>query len=241
MNPSIFYLDPYTFVKGNPFMRPQCTQAFQFTQTLKQTYNLILGYDYTTDFIAEVPEQDPETKQTFFSIGNVDRFENISVTLVAPVQLLPFWNVNNNVVGAYQRFDTQLQDVVVENKRFFFNLQSDHTIELPKEIMLEVNGFYRSPIAYGLYELESIWGVNAGIKRSFMEDKIDLSLNVTDIFKSVYVTGDANLQGNINAFDHYTGARGFRINLRYRFNKGEKFERQKRDVQLEELNRAGGN
>ena len=241
MNPAVFYIDPYTFTRGNPYMRPQYTQAFKFTQTLKQTYNLILGYDYTTDFIAEVPEQDPKTKQTYFSIGNVERFKNIGATLVAPVEILPIWSVNNNVVAAYQRFSTRLQGAEVQNERFFFNVQSDHTVKLPQEFLLEVNAFYRGPIAYGVYKLDGLWGVNAGIKRSFMEDKLDLSLNVSDILKTVYVSGSANLEGNLNEFNHYTGARGFSINLRYRFNKGEKFESKSSSLELEELNRAGGN
>ncbi|MDX5422615.1 MAG: outer membrane beta-barrel family protein, partial [Hymenobacteraceae bacterium] len=72
-------------------------------------------------------------------------------------------------------------------------------------------------------------------------DKLTLSMNVTDIFRSRMLNIDTELNGNVNAIKQYHGARAFRVNLRYRFSKGSKFESKKRNVNLDELNRAGGN
>ena len=106
---------------------------------------------------------------------------------------------------------------------------------------MELNLGLQGPQAYGLYTIERTWWLDSGVKRSFLKDNLDVSLTVTDIFRTRKVVGSANFDGNINAFDQYFAAQSFRVNLRYRFSKGQKFEMQRRSTNLEELNRAGGN
>jgi hypothetical protein len=149
--------------------------------------------------------------------------------------------VNNNLSAAYQDYSVEQQGNILRNQQFFFYAQSVHTIQLPKKLILEINGGYQGPLAYGLYKISGLWWVDAGIKRSFMDDKLELALNVTDIFKTRQIVGAANYNGNINEFDQYFGSRSVRLNLRYRFTKGASFEMKKRNSNLDELNRAGGN
>lgn len=239
LNPFIFYLDPYTWAQGNPFLRPQYTHTFEIKQTWKDN-NLTLSYAIAKDFMAEVPEQNNEDKTTVFSQRNVDDFKDISATFVVPVQIAKSWVATNNVIFAYQQYSTLLNEQPVENNQFFFMAQSTHNFQLPKKLKLELNGAYQGPVAYGLYKIESQWWVDLGIKRSFMNEKLDVSLNVADIFRTRQVVGSANIDGNVNYFDQYFSAQSFKINIRYMFNKGEKFELKNNNSSLEELNRAGG-
>ena len=121
----------------------------------------------------------------------------------------------------------------------FFFAQSSHNLQLPKNIRMELTAGYQGPSAYGLYKIEQNWWLDAGFKRAFLNDKLDLSLNVTDIFRTRKVIGAANFDGNVNAFDQYFGMQSFRVNLRYRFSRGEKFELKRRNNSLEELRRTG--
>ncbi|MBK0403232.1 TonB-dependent receptor [Adhaeribacter sp. BT258] len=239
LNPFIFYLDPYSWAKGNPDLKPQYTNSFQITQTYKDAYSLILGYANTAGFMAEIPLQNNENKTTEFQTRNVDNFENANATLVLPVKISPKWEVSNNLNLEYQNYTIFLAEKHRQNEQVFFFAQSNHSLQLPKDIRLEVNGGYQGPSAYGLYKIEQNWWVDAGLKRSFMKNQLDLSVNVTDIFKTRWVVGAANFDGNINAFDQYFGMQSFRVNLRYRFSRGEKFELKRRNNSLEELRRTG--
>ncbi|WP_224998475.1 TonB-dependent receptor domain-containing protein [Cesiribacter sp. SM1] len=241
LNPFLVYLDPYTIAQGNPNLRPEYTNSFEVTQTFKQTYNLVLGYSVSKDFFTEVPMQNNSTKTTVFGQQNIDRFQNFRATLVAPVEVTPKWSIFNNVMLAYQSFETSFNDLQQVNEALFFMTQVNNTIKLPLGITAELSGIYRGPLAHGLYQIDGAWWVNAGVKRSFMADKLDVSLNVSDIFKSLIETGSADIGANRNNFDQYRGTRGLKLNLRYRFSKGEKFESKNRNSNLEELNRAGGN
>jgi hypothetical protein len=119
LNPFIFYLDPYTWAQGNPYLKPEYTHSFGITQTFKQTYNLVLEYARTTDFIAEVPSLNDETKVTVFNRSNVDDAHNASATLVAPFKIMKKWDSNTNATFAYQRFTTVLDNELLLNDAFF--------------------------------------------------------------------------------------------------------------------------
>ena len=240
LNPFVFYLDPYTVATGNPNLRPEYTNSFQLTQTLKNTYNLVLGYSETKDMITEVPEQNTANSTTEFKTMNVDKFRNLSATLVAPLKIHDKWDISNNATLAYQHFNVVLNENSILNKQLFFNFQSTQNIQLPQGVRLELSAQYQSPLAHALYKIESNWGVDVGLKKAFLNKKLDVSLNFTDIFKTKQVVGAANIDGNINSFDQYFSNRSVRFNIRYLFNKGEKFKSKKRNITLDELNRAGG-
>ncbi|WP_439882508.1 outer membrane beta-barrel protein [Pontibacter sp. MBLB2868] len=241
LNPFIFYLDPYSWVVGNPNLKPQYTNSFSVTQTIKQRYNVVLDYAVTKDFIGEIPEQNAEDKTTYFQQQNVDNMKSLTATFIAPVQVSSKWQMNNNATVLYQKFSEEMDQQLLSNDQVSFIIQSNHNVQLPKEIRLELNAGYQGPIAYGLYHINANWGVDAGLKRSFMNDKLDLSLSVTDIFKTKKINGSTNINGNVIASDQYRGTQGFKINLRYRFSKGSEFKSGKKSINLDEVNRTGRN
>lgn len=241
LNPFIFYLDPYTWAQGNPFLKPQYTNSFEVTQTLKQAYSLVLGYSLTKDFIAEVPYQNIEDNTTVFQQQNVQDLKNANATLVAPVRISKEWEINNTATVSYQRFKNNAGGENVVNDQLSFVAQSNHNVQLPYGLRLELSGGYQGPQVYGMYRINDMWWVDAGLKRSFKNDRLALTLNATDIFRSRQLFIATNLNGNINTMHQYQGAQSIRVNLRYRFNKGSEFETKKRNTNLDELDRTGGN
>ncbi|MCC3153618.1 TonB-dependent receptor [Hymenobacter sp. BT770] len=239
LNPFIFYLDPYSWIKGNPGLKPQYTSSFEVSQTLKQQYNLVLGYATTQGYMAEVPEQHAADKTTVFQQQNVQRFRSLSATVLAPVRVAASWQMSNHATLAYQRFELPLSGLALRNQQLLVQLQSTQTVQLPRGLRLEVNSGYQGPMAYGLYRLQANWWVDAGLKRAFCHDKLDLSLSATDLFRTRRIRGAANINGNVNAFDQYTGTQSLRLTLRYRFQHGQQAAARPRNSELEELRRTG--
>ncbi|PRY08999.1 outer membrane receptor protein involved in Fe transport [Pontibacter ummariensis] len=240
LNPFIFYLDPYSWAEGNPDLRPQYTNSFQVTQTLNSTYSLMLGYAQTKDFFAEVPEQRSEDNTTVYKERNIDKAENFSATLIAPVKIFPSWEVSNNIVAGHQNNRLLLKDKVIENQQFIFTAQSSHHVLLPLGLSLQASANYSSPSTYGIYRFKAQWWLDAGLKRSFLNEKLDVTLGGTDIFRTREIQGDASYHGNTFSFVNYFMARSIKIDLRYNFQRGQDFKMKSRKSHLEELNRAGG-
>ncbi len=240
LNPFIFYLDPFTSAQGNPYLRPQYTHSISVTQTFMKQYNLVLNYGVTSNFIAEVPVQNPEDGTTVFKQSNIDDQLNYSATAVVPYQPFKWWGVNANFTMFHQEFSTFLNNEKVERKATTGMVQLGNTFLLPSDYKMELNADYRSNTVWGLYSIGAQWGIDFAVKKSFFDKKLEASVNLNDIFRTRQFVGNANLQGNINEINQYFGQQSIGFSLRYRFSKGEEFKAKQRNTNLEELNRAGG-
>ncbi|MFD3003704.1 TonB-dependent receptor domain-containing protein [Pontibacter toksunensis] len=236
--PFIFFLDPYTLAKGNPNLKPQYTDAFQMLHTLKSSYSVSLGYSNTKNYIAEIPEQNASDSTTLFQKRNVQSFKSVSATFVVPVRILPAWEMSNVLQVSYQHFSIEIKENLVENKQLYYLLQSNHNIQLPARVKLELNAAYQGPMAYGVYRVKPLGWLDIGFKRDFMNEKLEASLNLTDAFRSRHLRGEFSDSGNFNSFNQYRGSQSVRVQLRYSFNRGNKFDLNKRNTDLDELNRA---
>ncbi|MEJ8756863.1 TonB dependent receptor [Pontibacter sp. H259] len=240
LNPFFAYRDPYTYWLGNPGLRAQYTHSIGITQVFKKTYNLVLNYQLTKDVISEIPIILTEDTTTVYTIGNADDSKSLSLTAITPVRIMKNWDTNNTFLVSYNKYNTLVNESPVINERMFFMLQSNHNIALPHKFKLEMNGTYQSKGAHALYVVEPRWWVNMGLKRSFLNDKLDVALNMNDVFKSQRLKlATIVSEGNVNDFDQYFRQRNIGLTLRYKFSKGQKVEENKRN-NLEEVNRTGG-
>jgi len=240
LNPFIFYQDPYSWAEGNPDLRPQFTSVFQVNQLLNNTYSLQLGYAYTKDFFAEVPEQNSTDNTTVYKERNIDKAENYSATLIAPIKIIQGWDVSNNLVAGYQKNKLVLKQEEIQNSQLYWMLQSTHNVLLPLGLQLQATAGYNSPSNHGVYQFKRQWWLDAGLKKSLMQDKLDVTLGATDIFRTRDMRGDASYNGDVFRFVNYFMVRSIKLNLRYNFQHGQNFKARNRSIKLEELNRAGG-
>jgi hypothetical protein len=238
LNPFRAYRDPYTWYEGNTQLRPQYTHSFSLTQTYKKVYNLTFSYQRHTDVMAEVPILLVEDTTTIYTTGNVDNGYSIGATGVAPLKIAKWWDTQNTTVLSYNKFSMQSNNGQLVNDQLFFMLQSNHTILLPKNFRMELNLLYRGPAASGLYHMASMHRVDVAFRKSFLEKKLDLTLNANDIFKGFRYFWTTDINGNVNEFDQYFRFRTIGATLRYNFSKGQKVDTKRRNNNLEELNRT---
>ncbi|RNI26460.1 outer membrane beta-barrel family protein [Rufibacter latericius] len=237
LNPFLAYRDPYTYWQGNPFLRPQYTHAIGVTQTYKKDYSLALNYQIIKDNMAELALLDVQRLTTVYTIGNVDDAYNLSANLNVPVKIMKNWDTQNSMLVSYNKYKVVLNQEMATNDQVHYQIQSTNNILLPRSVKLEVNTGYRGPAAYGIYRVASQWWFNVGVKKSFLDDKLALSVNVNDIFKGMRVK-ISTVGRNVHEFDQYFRARSVGINLRYNFSRGEKFDPKRQNNNLEELNRT---
>ncbi|QCR22513.1 outer membrane beta-barrel family protein [Pontibacter sp. SGAir0037] len=239
LNPFIIYRDPYTYVQGNPQLRPQYTQAIGITQTFKKVYSLVFNYQYVQDVMAELPVLDVENATTIYTTGNVDNLQNISLAAIAPFKILKNWDTNNTLTLNYSEYSMPVNEERVVNAQLLYMLQSTHNILLPKGIQVEATSVFRGPVVSGLYKIAPMWWVHLGLRKSFLDKKLDLSINMNDVFRTYRIRFDTRIGRNINDFDQYFYARNLGITLRYNFSRGQKFDSKRRNSNLDEVNRAG--
>lgn len=243
LNPFVFYLDPYTYQQGNPFLRPQYTNSLELTHVYKDVITTTLGYSRTTDFISrETPRQIPERNVTYVTAENQGHLDNLHLNVSFPVEVAKWWRMQNNLSTNYQHFQTFYSGAPYEVKIVTYNLYTSSNFTLSKTLSAELSGWYNSAGLYGFYQARPQGGFSLGVQKKVMDGKGNIKVNINDPFWLNQFRGRAVVQ-DIN---FYVGSRWesrqIRATFTYRFgNQNVKAARQRQSATSSEQSRAGGN
>ncbi|WP_304234254.1 outer membrane beta-barrel protein [Jiulongibacter sediminis] len=244
LNPFLFFLDPYTFQRGNEYLNPQFTDNLELTYTFKNAINLSLGYAHTKDNMFDIIEQDDETRITYQTEKNLEKVENYSANLSFPVPVTKWWNMHNNISVYYARFrDSNVSGGVLDVGQAAYNFYTGSTFSLKKGWSAEANMWFNSPQALGIIRTtKPQYAVNVGAQKSFWEKKGKLKLNVNDLFLTSFFAGDIDYQNvDLKVTNRWTSRRAT-LTFTYNFgNQNVKASRRRSTATDDLKQRAGGN
>jgi hypothetical protein len=221
LNTAIQFLDPYTYFQGNVYVMPQYTNAFQVTHSFKGFVNTSVGFSTTSDVFTQVPEQNNETKVTKATIHNIGVMNNINLSIGAPIPFSKIWMSNNNINLFYKEYHVDYQGIQSVNGRTAFNFNTNHTIKLPKNYTIELNGMYNSPSAEGILRQKAMYVFGFGAQKTFMDKRASLKLNVNDVFNMMRFRGTINFGDmDVQILSRWE-SRIVRLTFTYRFGKNE--------------------
>lgn len=219
LNPFVYYIDEYTFRYGNPFLNPQYTNSYSVSYMFKNKYKFDLNYSNTKDAITNIILTDPVTNSISQTDANLGRFRSYSFNINAPIKITSWWNTYNNISFYYNQYKSDnIAGAPPQLEKFAWQASTNHTFTIDSQSSAEVRANYISPNVYGVLNLKSFYGIDLGINRSFLDNKLSVQLAVSDIFntwgkRTVY----SNLQGSrfnvVRSFD----SRVIRLSLSYKF------------------------
>lgn len=257
LNPFLFFLDPYTYQRGNELLQPQYTNAVEVSHTYKESITTTINYSRTEGIMTQILEQNNALKTTNVTKINIGYVENLGISFSVPMPITKWWfsntyfNLyNNHYVGEipkttiesngtsttiYQPFDARSTS---------YSANMTHQFTLPRKYSVELSGWYLSPFIEGQLAGNPMGAVSFGIQKKMMNDKASIKLNINDIFWTQHFNGtflfnDINVQLR-NKWE----SRVIRINFSYRFGNSKIAGARQRNTGLEdEKNRvkSGGN
>jgi len=237
LNPFVFYIDPLTTEEGNPDLKPQYANNFEMSHVIKGTYQFTLSYSRTTDAFGQVMIQDEETRKSTIRMENYDKEENFSLRMMLPVDITKWWNASNMVHLYNNRYQSLIGTELLDVSQFSYMLRSQHNLTLPKGFKVEMVGMFLSPFIDGQIKIESLAWMDAGVTKSFMDDKLSLTVNGTDLFRTQKFKGTIDFDKINTDIRQYNNNQGFKVTLRWKFSQGENFKVSERSGSTEERNR----
>ncbi|GAB3018442.1 outer membrane beta-barrel protein [Spirosoma pulveris] len=240
LNPFVFYLDPYTYQQGNPFLRPQYTNSVELTHVYKGAISTTLGFSRTTDFInQETPRQIAAQNITYVTPENLGHLDNLNLNVSFPVTVAKWWRMQNNVNTYYQNYQTVYSGTPYEVKLVAFNLYTSNNFTLNKTLSAEVSGWFNSASQYGFYRAQPMGGFSIGVQKKVMEGKGNIKLNVNDPFWLNQFRGRAMVQDIDFRVGSRWESRQIRLTFTYRFgNQNVKGARDRNSATSAEQNRV---
>jgi len=222
LNPFTYYIDPFSSLQGNPYLRPQYAHAFEVTYLLNQKISFTSSYTHTSDVIIQVPEPVPGTNAYVLKKDNVSIFNNFGLLISYPIVIKK--SISSNVsLNLYRSiYSSQFQGDDLNNSRSTAELNVSSQIILPKEVILEFSGYYLSPFVQGYYRTAAIATANAGLKRSFYDKNLSVKLTINDLFNSYRVINDAFFADQQLHLEQRFNTRFFNASLTYKISRGAK-------------------
>jgi hypothetical protein len=236
LNPFLFMVDPYTYLQGNPFLKPQFTHALGLNYTYKGAWITAIGFDDTRDLFTQVMAQNDETNVIYLTYQNLSKSVDFNVSETAQLDIAKWWHLNATAIGMYKRVISHAEGATTF-ARWSYSGNMSNTFTLPKEWSLELSGQYQSKQLSGNITLLQQYQVNFGIQKRLMNDKATVKLSVEDFFninKGGYVAKYGNV--NIQLINRWN-SRKLNVTFSYRFGKDDFKTRANRTVSSSEEER----
>lgn len=198
LNPFEFYLDEYTFERGNPFLNPQYSNNFSVNYSLGNALFVSLNYSHTKDAITEVIEQDASTNRTFQTELNLDDFRNYSINVTVPKVWNEWWVTRLNYNGFYNQYNSDFSEGTIDRGQYSNVIYLGNEFNLNNDWNMELSGYYQSGITFGVMTIDPRYSIDYGVSKKVLDGRGTIKFNVTDIFwsqqsKVVIDQGDIDL------------------------------------------------
>lgn len=239
LNPFEYQIDELSFMRGNPFLKPQYTDNYKLSHTYNYALNTSLSYTRVSDFFAQVIEASG-TSRSFLTSRNVATEEVINLGVSYPFDLNKWWNVYLSV-NAFKSIYTATNDSFNSISQETLNIYGQNTFKLPSGISMEVSGWFNSPSVWGgTFKTSSIGSLDMAFQKQFLNKKLTARLAFSDILYTSPWKGRTRYAFVNIVGDGGQDSRQVRFNLSYKFgNDSVKNSRQRETGLEDEKNRIG--
>jgi iron complex outermembrane receptor protein len=218
LNPFLYYLDQYTYQKGNPLLNPQYTHSFELNYTFAKTVNVSMGYSHTTDVITQIVLTDAARKSSFQTNLNLQSQDSYNINVNSPYTITKWWTGNGNINGFYLSFKSDnLAGGNLNDGQAAYQIRTTQTFQFSKTFRAELSSNYSSPMTYGEFKIHERYSSDIGLSKSFANKKLNVKLSESDIFNTQDNRVDANFQSTHLSIMQKNETQVTRLTLTYNF------------------------
>ncbi|XOV94847.1 MAG: outer membrane beta-barrel protein [Bacteroidota bacterium] len=197
LTPSPIFLDPRTFTSGNTQLWPVFTHTIRATWVWNKIITSI-EYNRINNEIGRQPEKLENSDQIIQIPINLDKSDLIVFNLSLPIIINDWWEMNNNLGIMYKKVESTINNEFLTRTVTVAIGNSNQRFKLGKKFSAEISGFYYSGYLEGLFSYKPYFGISAGFRKQFEGNGGSLSLNISDIFKTMILTAEtATNEGNL--------------------------------------------
>lgn len=214
---------------GNPELTPEYSHAFElnYIKNWESGHTLSLSgyYRATDDVIQRIRFLNVEENVMYTTSENVAKSQASGMEIVGKNRLFNILNLTTTVNLFYSKLDgfsymPEGADAPVigkTNESFSWNVRMIANVSLPWGISLQGMGRYNSKRLVAQGYRKPNYSVNLGLRKSFMNDKLTLSINARDLLNSQKFTTVTSGDGFWQDSESWRGGRRIGFTLTFNF------------------------
>ncbi|MBW6478509.1 MAG: TonB-dependent receptor [Bacteroidales bacterium] len=226
LNPYINYVDQFLYETGNPALKPQFTENYEFNISLNDMPIFAVGRNNTTDIFSSVIYRDPNLDNV--AVRTFDNLGESTETYFRAIAGIPPGGRYFFALGA--QYNHNEYNGFYEGEPLIFSRGSwrfftFHMLRLGSNTRLTMSGFMMTRGQMNFLELGTFGQLNLGLNQTFLDRRLTVSLSARDVLRTMVTEFQLN-QGSISTTgDRYADNQRFGINIRYNFGISDRQER----------------
>ena len=238
LNTGTVYANRYMRQVGNSELEPSQRHDFQYQASYGDLF-LQASYTYVKDYITSIIEPDSDDPQTgYITWTNIDHCWNWG-SFLGYRHRWGFYEpqIQAGIQQGFIKAISMGKEKGFHDPYYIFSLYNG--FHLPKGWYMNLSFSYRSSGTYDFVTISSVHNFDFQLYKSFLKDRLSLSLNVSDIFNTISQKTDGTY-GNVRFQQQkWEDTRSVQLRLTYRFNQAKKQYRGENSAQ-EAVGRMGG-
>ena len=238
LNTGTVYANRYMRQVGNSELEPSQRHDFQYQASYGDLF-LQASYTYVKNYITSIIDPDSDDPQIgYITWTNIDHCWNWG-SFLGYRHRWGFYEpqVQAGIQQGFIKAISMGKEKGFHDPYYIFSLYNG--FHLPKGWYMNLSFSYRSSGTYDFVTISSVHNFDFQLYKSFLKDRLSLSLNVSDIFNTRRQKTDGTY-GNVRFQQQkWEDTRGVQLRLTYRFNQAKKQYRGENSAQ-EAVGRMGG-
>lgn len=238
LNTGTVYANHYMRQVGNSQLEPSQRHEFQYQASYGDLF-LQASYTYVKDYITSIIEPYSDDPQTgYITWTNIDHCWNWG-SFLGYRHRWGFYEpqLQAGIQQGFIKAVSMGKEKSFHDPYYIFSLYNG--FHLPKGWYMNLSFSYRSSGTYDFLTINSVHNFDFQLYKSFLKDRLSLSLNVNDIFNTISRKTDGTY-GNVRFQQQkWEDTRSVQLRLTYRFNQAKKQYRGENSAQ-EAVGRMGG-
>jgi hypothetical protein len=240
LDPFRWYITPYSYAEGNPFLQPSFNHNFELSYSYKQRYTFTAYYQRSVQTFSQASYLDTLQNIQYNKVDNLGNINSYGLTGSTTLNPTHWWEAHVELSGYYNHFKSQYYNGISKEyglPTFAIQCGNSFTLNSDKTFLGELNFDYSHSYQSEYYEVKASGSMSAALKVLLIKKQLILSISANDILatgryraKNVY---------NQTTQDNYYDKRSLRLMLSYKLgNKKLKEVRQRKTGIEAESNRT---
>ncbi|HOZ86470.1 MAG TPA: outer membrane beta-barrel protein [Bacteroidia bacterium] len=241
LNPFKVFVDSYTYVVGDPALKPVMTNICEVNYTFKGKYITTVSYTNSKQSITDIFVQDDISKISYQTPANIRDFEQYNIGLYIPFKIKKL--MKSTISGSVYRniYASPLQGGNLQQSFNSWDLNINNVFTLGnKGWSAELNGFYQSKMVWGLFYIKSLAQVTAGVQKTSKNKNSVFKFSISDIFLTNHIAVIVQYQNQDFVTERNWDSRVATLSYTYRFGKSTVTKSRQHTSGVEDEKRRAG-
>lgn len=202
LNPFPMKMNQFTYRSGNPALEPEYTHSLELNYLKKFNKN-----SFSVEAFYKQTNNKIENRQTLLDTIILMRPENIKrnysygAEAMTNLVFLRFINLNLSANIYNYNLEQEQNGQLINKSQILWSTRMNLILMLPTKSFIQFGGFYNAPTITVDGQMKEMYTLFAGVRQSFLNNKLQISINFQDVFWTMRFGGESRTNTSYNKFE----------------------------------------